>query len=400
MTQKPFPEVALIRSEEEALAVARDLAEDFALEAAQRDRDRLLPWDELSRYSASGLGGITVPKSYGGAGASWLTVSRVFRILCAADPSLGQIPQNHFAVLEVFREIGTEKQKRFIYSEVLSGRRLGNAGPEKGSQPMLQLSTRLERVDGKLLLSGQRFYSTGALFADWIPTRARNVDGLPVQVLAPRLAEGVEVIDDWSSFGQRTTASGSVRFDKVVVDEGLILPVWQLAERANLTGPISQLIQASIDAGIAEAAVADTLRFVREHARPWLDSGVSRAADDPYIIHAVGRLHIDLHAANAVLDEAAALIDQLLQATITDDASAQASISVARAKVLTSEIALQASEKLFELAGSAATRAAHALDRHWRNARVHTLHDPARWKLHAIGNYELNGVFPARHQWN
>ena len=390
----------MIRSDAEAIAVARDLAEEFALEAAERDRQRRLPWAELARYSASGLGGITVPREYGGAGVSWHTASQVFRILCAADPSLGQIPQNHFAILEVFRQLGSDKQKRFIYGEVLSGRRLGNAGPEKGKQAMLQLSTRLERVGEQLQLSGQRFYSTGALFADWIPTRARNEDGLAVQVLVPRLAAGVEVIDDWSSFGQRTTASGSVRFDKVVVDEGLILPVWQLADRANLTGPISQLIQASIDAGIAEAAVADAVRFVREHARPWLDSGLARAADDPYIIHAVGRLHIDLHAATAVLDEAAQLIDRLLQGEITDQTSAAASIAVARAKVLTTDIAVEASEKLLELAGSAATRAAHALDRHWRNARVHTLHDPVRWKLHAIGNYELNGAFPARHQWN
>ena len=36
-------------------------------------------------------------------------------------------------------------------------------------------------------------------------------------------------------------------------------------------------------------------------------------------------------------------------------------------------------------------------DRHWRNARTHTLHDPARWKYYAIGNYFLNGVIPLCH---
>ncbi|HCP30000.1 MAG TPA: SfnB family sulfur acquisition oxidoreductase, partial [Pseudomonas sp.] len=38
-------------------------------------------------------------------------------------------------------------------------------------------------------------------------------------------------------------------------------------------------------------------------------------------------------------------------------------------------------------------------DRHWRNARVHTLHDPVRWKYHAVGAYHLNGTLPARHSW-
>jgi alkylation response protein AidB-like acyl-CoA dehydrogenase len=51
---------------------------------------------------------------------------------------------------------------------------------------------------------------------------------------------------------------------------------------------------------------------------------------------------------------------------------------------------------LFELAGSQATLAEHNLDRHWRNARVHTLHDPVRWKYHAIGNYYLNDENPPR----
>jgi alkylation response protein AidB-like acyl-CoA dehydrogenase len=47
------------------------------------------------------------------------------------------------------------------------------------------------------------------LFADWIPTRARDESGLTVQVLVPRHAPGVEVIDDWSSFGQRTTPAAA-----------------------------------------------------------------------------------------------------------------------------------------------------------------------------------------------
>ena len=81
----------------------------------------------------------------------------------------------------------------------------------------------------------------------------------------------------------------------------------------------------------------------------------------------------------------------------TDDSVAAASIAVAEARVLTTDVSLAASSKLFELAGSQATLAEHNLDRHWRNARTHTLHDPVRWKYHAIGNYVLNGQKPPRH---
>ncbi|MFX6330645.1 acyl-CoA dehydrogenase family protein, partial [Acinetobacter baumannii] len=85
--------VARIRDDTEAIAAARKLAEDFSREAALRDRERKLPWDELERYVRSGLWGITVPKEYGGAGVSYGTLAEVIATISAADGSIGQIPQ-------------------------------------------------------------------------------------------------------------------------------------------------------------------------------------------------------------------------------------------------------------------------------------------------------------------
>lgn len=387
----------------DALDAASRLAAHFAQGASDRDRRRILPWDELDLWSESGLGAITVPKEYGGAAVSYATLAEVFVLLCTADPALGQIPQNHFGVLGVLREVGTPAQKRRFYGEVLAGHRLGNAGPERrlaASATVLDGTTRLVATPAGLRLSGRRFYSTGALFSHRVPARATDDEGRAVQVWVPRDAPGLAVIDDWDAFGQRTTASGTVVFDNVPIDPEDVLPIWELSERPGLSGPTSQLIQAAIDQGIAEAAVADAQAFVREHARPWVDSGVEKASDDPYIIADVGRLQIDLHAARELLLEAGRTLDEIAAVPVDAQTSARASVAVAQAKVLTTRIALDASEKLFELAGSASTRAAHNLDRHWRNARTHTLHDPLRWKLHLIGNYHLNHVLPSRHAWN
>uniref|UniRef100_C5CVA3 Acyl-CoA dehydrogenase type 2 domain protein n=1 Tax=Variovorax paradoxus (strain S110) TaxID=543728 RepID=C5CVA3_VARPS len=392
--------VRRIRSDGEALEAAHRLAALFAPGASARDRERRLPWDELDLWSESGLGGITVPRAHGGADVSYATLAEVFVILSAADASLGQIPQNHFGVLGVLREIGTEPQKTRFYAEVLAGRRLGNAGPERRSKTIAEGATRLRRTPQGLRLDGERFYSTGALFAHRVPARALDDQGRAVQVWLPRDAPGLTVVDDWSSFGQRTTASGTVRFEAVPVDEADVLPLWQLADRPGLFGPGSQLLQAAIDQGIAQAALAEAIAFVREHARPWTDAGVARAADDPYIVQDVGRLEVDLHAAHEVLLESGRTLDAVAARPVTAESSARASVAVAEAKVLTTRIALDASEKLFELAGSSATREAHNLGRHWRNARTHTLHDPARWKAHLIGNYLLNHVPPPRHSWN
>lgn len=389
-----------IATDEEAIAAATTLAARFAIDAARRDRERSLPWDEVESFSASGLGAITVPREYGGPDLSFVTLARVFEILCAADPSLGQIPQNHFGVLALLRDLGSEEQKQRFYADILKGERIGNAGPERGRNMINHVSTRITEKAGGLRLTGRRFYSTGALFAHWIPTRALDDEGRAVQVWARYDAPGVTVIDDWRAFGQRTTASGTVEFDDVLVEPVQVLPVWTAAERPGLWGPISQLIQAAIDAGIARAAIDDAIAFVRERARPWMDSGLERASDDQTIIHEIGHLETEFDAAQALLYHAAALLDELSARTVTAETSARASVAVAEAKILTTEIALEASEKLFDLAGSSATRAAHGLDRHWRNARVHTLHDPVRWKYHLLGNYYLNGAYPARHQWN
>ena len=60
------------------------------------------------------------------------------------------------------------------------------------------------------------------------------------------------------------------------------------------------------------------------------------------------------------------------------------------------EASLLAASKLIELGGSRATLAERDLDRYWRDARTHTVHDPVRWKYRVVGNYWLNGVNPPR----
>ncbi|MBO9537858.1 SfnB family sulfur acquisition oxidoreductase [Herbaspirillum sp.] len=397
------PSAQRIASDEHALQVAHELAGEFAPGAAGRDRGRRLPFEEIERFSRSGLWAISVPRAYGGIGASWNTVAEVFKIISAADPSIGQIPQNHFGNLNVIANAGSEEQKRFFFDQALQGARFGNAGPERNSKNVLDVRTRatldLHSGDGSYFLTGTRFYSTGALYAHWIPSRALDDNDQPLFVYNRHDAPGLRVIDDWSSFGQRTTASGSVVFERVRVPAAQVLHVKDFLKQPNNIGPVSQLIQAAIDAGIARAAVDDAIGFVSTRSRPYADSGLERASDDPYIIRDIGNLKLRLHAADALLERAAGVLDAL-PGKITFEQMAEASVAVAEAKVLSTELSLLASEKLFELAGSAATLAVHNLDRHWRNARVHTLHDPVRWKYYAVGNYALNGTPPPRHSWS
>ncbi|WP_423211254.1 SfnB family sulfur acquisition oxidoreductase [Paracoccus yeei] len=385
----------VIASDAEAIAVAERLAQDFAPGASRRDRDRVLPWDELDAFSASGLWGITVPREHGGAGVSAVTLARVIAIIGAADGSLAQIPQNHFYALEVLRSGGSPGQRARFDALALAGQRFGNALAEIGARDFRR-RTRLSARDGRLFVTGRKFYCTGAIFADWIPTLVVDDEDRQQIVFIPREAEGVQITDDWDGFGQRTTGSGSVAFDRVAVQPEWVVPFQASFERPTPIGPLAQIMHAAIDLGIGRGAFAATLPFVRDRARPWVDAHVDRAADDPLLVAGLGDVAVRLRAAEALLDRAGHAVDEAI-ADPTEFTVAQASLAVAAARALTTMAGLLAASKLFELTGTSATLAEDNLDRHWRNVRTHSLHDPVRWKYHAVGNHSLNGINPPRH---
>jgi alkylation response protein AidB-like acyl-CoA dehydrogenase len=151
-----------------------------------------------------------------------------------------------------------------------------------------------------------------------------------------------------------------------------------------------------VDLGIAQAAIRDTVEFVQTRSRAWIDSNVEKASEDPLTVSQIGRVFIQLHAAEALVKRAGMAVDRAIDSS-TEETVAEASVAVAEAKAATTQVSLQASNKLFELAGTQATLEKYHLDRHWRNARTHTLHDPVRWKYFAIGNYYLGGIRPPRH---
>ncbi|MFE2003804.1 SfnB family sulfur acquisition oxidoreductase [Pseudomonas guariconensis] len=395
----PLLPAKVLRNDAEALQAARELADAARQQASRRDQQRKLPWAEIEQFTRSGLGSISIPKAFGGPEVSFQTIAEVFRVISAADPALGQIPQNQFGMIQLLRLTATEAQQAVLFRSVLDGWRIGNAGPERGTKDTLTLKARIVRDGEQYRVSGEKFYSTGALFAHWVAVKALDEEGRQRLAFVRRGSPGLRIVDDWSGFGQRTTASGTVLLDNVPVDAELVVDNWRQREVPNTQGAASQLIQAAIDAGIAEAAIDDAIAFVREKSRPWIEAKVDRASDDPYVIADIGRLKLELHAAEALLRKAAQVLDEVNAGPVDEASAARASIAVAEAKVLTTEVALQASEKLFELAGSRATLAEFNLDRHWRNARVHTLHDPVRWKYHAVGAWHLNGTRPARHSW-
>ncbi len=389
------PEATVLETEQQALAVAQALAERFAASASERDSERLLPFAEMDALAQSGLLAITIPEEYGGLDVSNATLAEITAILAEADGSIGQIPQNHFYILEALRIDGSEDQKRYFFSRALAGDRFGNALSERGTKTVGHYNTRITRDGPGYRINGRKFYSTGVLFADWITVFALDEADKLVMAFVPKGTEGVEIIDDWDGFGQRTTGSGTTALNNVYVNADHVVLHHKGFERPTTIGSVGQIIHAGVDLGIARAAFAETLDFVKTRSRPWMDSGVERASDDPLTIAKVGQIAIRLEAAAATVERAGRKVDAA-QVETTEKRVVEATLAVAAAKVLTTEIAIEATNTLFELAGTASVKLDLNLDRHWRNARTHTLHDPVRWKYHVVGNYHLNDVIPPK----
>lgn len=388
-----------VLTEETAVAAATEVAARLAEDSARRDADRVLPAEAVDDLSASGLLAITVPAAYGGADLPARTVAEVFRLIATGDPNVAQIPHSHFVYVNALRHQASPAQRAFFFGEVLSGKRFGNAQSEVGTKHLRDFRTTLTRSDrgDHWLLNGRKGYSTGALFADWIPVLTHLGPDGPLHVAwVERTADGVTVIDDWDGMGQRTTASGSVVLTDVVVDDPRIMPYQVTFTGPQTYGAFAQLMHAAIDAGIARAALTEAATFVTSKSRPYPDAGVERAVDDPLVQHAFGEMELQTRAAEALLAEAGRAVDRA-NADLTEQTAADASLAVAAARAATTQASVDVSSRLFEVAGTRSALGSLNLNRHWRNARTHTLHDPASWKVQHLGRYAIEGTLPPSH---
>lgn len=202
---RPIEPAHVIRSDAEAIEIAHRLAADFVKDAAIRDRDRIWPVAELDAFSQSGLWSINVPKEFGGPELSYATLAKVIEIISQADSSIGQVAQNHLGVVAAIRTVSDKAQQRLIFGEVLKGLRLGNAFSEFGSKRAADFETKFTDHGDHVIVNGKKFYSSGALLAHKVPIVALDEEGRAWYAIADRDAPGLTVIDDWSSFGQRTT---------------------------------------------------------------------------------------------------------------------------------------------------------------------------------------------------
>lgn len=384
-----------IDNEAQAIAVAHEVAVEIAVLAADPANNDQVPLRQAERLSESGLTAILLPRELGGIGASIATVVEVVRIISVADGGVGQILQIHNVMIRgVFARPDNAFRARLI-TDILAGKRFGNALAESAGKNKFNLGTRIERdADGVLRLNGRKVFATGSYLAEWISITA-GFGAASTGVLLNRATPGLVLEDDWSAFGQQHSVSGSVRFDNVPIDEDSLPPPGSpggLPGRTGLTWP--QILHAAIDTGIARGGLEAATHYLRNHARPWVDAEVERASDEHHVIKRIGKYAVAVRSAEALLAHAAEQFD--LHRLDPDNSALQDELilAVATARAKSDAASLYIGSDLFSLLGANASLNKWNLKRFWANARVHTTHDPIRWRLHHVGNYYLNGVPP------
>lgn len=377
----------------ELFARAQALLPDIAEGAAQRELRRELPFAQVRRIAEAGLLTFRIPAAYGGPGGSVRDLTRFLIDLAAVDSNIAQALRPNFGFIESLLSGPDEAARQRWFGRLLAGHILGNGGLERGGAHGATAARILPEGD-HFRVNGTKYYSTGALFADWITSLALDEHGKETAFIVPRERAGVELIDDFDSSGQRLTASGTTRFVDTEVAAEEVRASHFARDRRNPVTPLYQLVLAAVEAGIARNALDDAVHYARHHARPIRHSSAQSSVDDPYVREAVGQIAAQAFAAEAVVLRGAEALDAAWAAKLDDAALTRASVEIAQAQHFAVEAALKAAEVAFDVGGASAADRRFNLDRHWRNARTVANHNPRQWKAAAVGAWLLKGEAP------
>ncbi|NIL19628.1 acyl-CoA dehydrogenase family protein [Pseudomonas sp. AN3A02] len=389
----PTPPVVTVA---ELNARADRILPQIAAGAAQRERDRQLPYEAVAQIAKAGLFTVRIPKRFGGAGGSVKDVIALLIRIASADSNVAQALRPGFGFIEgllASRAEGAEEERERWFERYLQGAVIGNAGWEVGGANG-SISARIVRDGEHFRASGSKYYSTGSLYADWVSAVALDENDQPVSFILPRDRQGLELLDDFDAMGQRLTASGTTHLHDVQVLASEIRTRTVEEGKRTIVTPFLQVFLAAVQAGIARNALNDAVSFAKEHARPIKHSSATRSVDDPYVELSVGDVSARAFTAEAVVLHAADSIDHAWAADLDAVAVDQAAVDVAQAQYIAAESALKAAELVFDVGGASTTGRAHNLDRHWRNARTVANHNPRHWKAAAVGAWQLKGTPP------
>ncbi|MGP5318861.1 acyl-CoA dehydrogenase family protein [Arthrobacter rhombi] len=377
---------------------AEEVGAILALDAVERDRAGATPWAEVRLLKESGLTVLLGPVEHGGGGQEWTTALRAIRAVSAGDASIGQLLGYHLLWAWAARLVGTDAQIAAVEELYTTGNLFFGGAVNPRDHDL-----RIEDRGGSLVFTGRKSFSTGARVSDLVVLEGALPGGDHVFAIVPTAQEGIVFAGDWDNLGQRLSESGGVSITDVEVGwdqaAGYVDKEFQPLVYNTLNLPLTQQIFTAIYLGIAEGALATAGAYTREKTRAWPYGSDPKdsATEDPYILQAYGELRSRLWAGQALAEAVDVELSDLLHAPrgqLTAGERGQVAVRVAAAKQVANDVALETTNRIFELTGARATSNKVGLDIYWRNIRTHSLHDPVAHKKREVGEYELLGRLP------
>ncbi|WP_035057536.1 acyl-CoA dehydrogenase family protein [Andreprevotia chitinilytica] len=375
-------------------AIVESLTADFAQTAIARDRAGGTAKRERDLLRDSGLLKIAVPRDFGGDEASWPDVLAIVRRIAEVDSSLAHLfAFQHLQVATVLLFANPQQQRDLLAGTARQNWFWGNAMNAVANQAIAT------KVEGGYLVEGVKTFCSGATDSDRLMLSAARADGGGLIVAGVESTRaGIDIRQDWDNMGQRQTDSGTVAFERLFIADAEVLgPPGPLSTpRSTLRPLLAQLILVNLYVGIARGALEAALAHTRTDARPWINSGLAHAADDPFLQQRYAELWVDLKAALRLADDAADAFERGWRQgeALTPEQRGEIAVAVAEAKIIASRAGLAIVNDIFEQTGARATAARFGFDRYWRNLRTHTLHDPVDYKKRDLGRWLVTGEVP------
>ena len=377
------------------LQTAKLLAAEFALTAVERDERGGTPKTERDALRQSGLLALSIPTQYGGLGARWSETLGIVREFAKVDSSIAHVFGFHHLMLATVRLFSRPDQWQPWFEQTARKNWFwGNA-----LNP-LDTRTVVKDFSGWREFSGKKSFCSGASDSEMLIASAvdESAGGKLLIAAIPSGRSGITLHNDWNNIGQRQTDSGSASFERVRVEESeLLLDPGPLSTPFACLRPlIAQLTFTHMFLGIAEGAFDEARNYTLTETRAWHKSSAEDVRQDPYVLHHYGEFWVALEGVRLLVERASELLDQAWAKgpSLSETERGQLAIAIATAKVAATRQGLELCSRLFEVTGARSTHASLRLDRHWRNLRTQSLHDPVDYKLHELGDWALNQSLP------
>jgi alkylation response protein AidB-like acyl-CoA dehydrogenase len=311
------------------------------------------------------LGTVRTPEDYGGLGASLEQTFILLADLGEADANVSHIWRNHLAFVEDRLNAAVSDTNDRWIKRFLAGAFVGGGWTEAHNGTLANIATTISAKDDHWVVSGAKFYATGSLYADWLDVIGRGDDGELWTALVRADGRGVTIVDDWKGFGQRTTASGSARYEQVRAERGDVFPV---TERFGYQPQFYQIAMLAVLTGIARAALRDGSAALKRRARNYPHRLAEKPSEDPQLLQVLGQMSAEVFAAQAALEKASRNLDHVVAGRLDGESSRQrlidADVAVTQSQLVIIAATLQATTTVFDALGASGVSENLLLDRH------------------------------------